>query len=452
MIQFGGTHFSALRPRAAQMIIGGKTVASFDTSAASPNNQRQTATQDIADISPIARALSQSAVRKSEKYGNFELAGRRIIPVRGVGNDPDAWDAPRRGKMASLDRFLGQTVGTSYGALKKSRQEMSEEESRKPGAFRVENLLYSAASAKAETERDAIQYDMKKLLREKGIKVKDSTAFSFTVSKNGAIEVETMSMSLDKSKIEEILNGDKGLALRMVKNSAVFKLQDPNYDDGGSASSAEMALVNAELQEKFGFGLDKLGEIGVGNVWGFNRGLDAAMADDAIFEEQVFTYLGSTAEFDVEWSFGNGHVADKTNSAHSFLPPQMSESFARDLAVDPKTAGSEIKFTLTPDGRYNVIDASSKFQEYSDEDRQYAMQAMNDALMEGAENGELEQLKEASKRAIEEHIVKNGGSKENLEVVITARNGNWSIEVEEKGITLTLPEEEEDEKEKQLPV
>lgn len=445
--------------RPAQIMIGGKTVASYavpDNSPATlPNNRRQTNRADTADISPIARALAQSAVTQSEKYGNPELTGkgRHIIPVRGQSNEPDNWDDLRKGKMRSLDRFLDQPVGTSYGAMKKARENGGDgtKAGDRPEIF-AENVIYGMMSAKAESERDAIQHDMKKLLKERGIDVKDTTGFSLSISKNGAIEVDSVSLNLEsagqRGTVEEILNSDKDLALRMVKNSAMFKLQDPRYDDSGaSASRAEMALVNIELQERFGFGLDKLGEVGVGNIWGFNRGLDAAMAKDELFEMQVFTYAGSTAEFDVQWDFGNGRVADKTNSARSFLPRQWTGSFAEKLQTDPKTAGSEIKFTLTPDGRSKVIDASagSARQEYTDGDREYAMNAMEGVLSEAAGNGGLEPLKEAAKRAIEEHLVKNGGSEENLEAVVTARNGRWSIEVEEKGIVVELPEEKEGE-------
>ncbi len=72
------------------------------------------------------------------------------------------------------------------------------------------------------------------------------------------------------------------------------------------------------------------------------------------------------------------------------------------------------------------------------------MSAMAGLLAEGAANGGLERLKEASERALEEHLTKHGGSRENLDVVITARHGKWSIDVVEKDSAVKKPNEDEE--------
>ncbi len=442
-VNIGGKAVNGSQPdsRLMRMSIGGKSIAAFTMATTPQNDRRQTNAVDIVDISPLARSLSQSMVGKSEKYGNPTLGDRQIIPVR--GQSADGWDDLEKGKMRSLDRFLGQETGTSYGELVKARGNLQGKPhsahadiGNRADELFVQDVLYGAMRATADAEREAIQSDMKKLLHKHGIDVKDTTAFSFTVSRDGAIQVNSASMNLEQSTIEDILNEDKGLALRMVKNSAMFKLQDTRYDSG-SGSSAEMALVNVELQERFGFGLDALGEAGPGGIQGFNADLDAAMAADDVFALQVYTYAGSTASFDAEWSFGNQHIADNTNSAESFMPPQGIGTFAEALYADAKTINSEISFTLTPEGMFNVIDASA-------EDKEYAMSAMAGLLAEGAANGGLERLKEASERALEEHLTRHGGSKENLDVVITARAGKWSIDVVEKDRAVKKPSEDEE--------
>ncbi len=84
MIQFSSFNPQGFAFRSAQITIGGKTIGGFAVQSIPPNSLKSTNTMDIVDISPFARALSQSAVTQSEKYGNMTIPkdGRRIIPVR----------------------------------------------------------------------------------------------------------------------------------------------------------------------------------------------------------------------------------------------------------------------------------------------------------------------------------------------------------------------------------
>lgn len=392
------------------------------------------ANKDTVDISPVARALSNTVNpnSKMDKYGNVQDDSRYVIPLRGQDGRPDVL---RQGKMAFIDRLTGHSTGTSYAGYMdvinsyepRSHKEAIEDVS----PFFQEALAYSPLRNTATHEREQIQNDMKKLLGKHGIKVGDNASFDFSISIDGDVQVKNAAPGTDGAAIEEILNSDKVLTRRMVKNSAMLKLQDYKYD-GAGVSSAEMALLNVYLHENMGYGLDALRERGAGDIWGHDANLDTMMLNDSIFEEQVFTYLENPSSFTVEWSYGNDSIADKTNSARSFLPQQGFGTFAENIFKNPETTNDAYEFSLTPDGFFDVLDVSQPGVEFTEEEKAQRMLTMQGLLSQGAANGGLEMLKEASARAIEEHLVKHGGNKENLDVVITAKQGQWDIRVEDK--------------------
>ncbi len=413
----------------ARVLIGGKAVATF--------NPIRLPEKDSVDLSAGARGLSATYGPFVSPSGNVADDRRFVVPTRNGDID-----AARKGKMGTADRLLGLAAGASYSnyqnAIAPTRGRENDGTTEDLAPLFQEDLIYQSLRAKAKDERESIQKDMKSLLKRNGIAVRDTSAFDFKISMDGEVRVTSAKGNLDASAIEDVLNSDKKLGLRMVKNSAMLKLQDHRYDDT-QTSRAEMALVNVTLQEELGYGLRRLAEVGIENIWGHDTRLDAMMAGDALLEEQVFTYMGSAATFEATWSFGNDHVADKTNSARSFLPTQGVGTFAEEMFMNAETADSEVSFTMTPDGMFEVVDAASNLRDLTPDEKQMRMDTMTELLHAASENGGLEKMKEASQRAIEEHLVQHGGDKENLEVTITARAGQWSIDVKEKGMSIRVP-------------
>lgn len=332
----------------------------------------------------------------------------------------------RQAQMAAVDRFMGNSVGTSYkkwvdGGGLDSTAGMSNYEGlvTLKKAFDSEAMTYQPLSIQAENDKKSLEKELKQHLAKNGINLGTKDTLDFKVKSDGSIQVNSAGKGNDTKKIEEILNSNPAIGQKLLKTSAMMKAHMADSD-------TEMTLVDSYLQDKLGYGLKDIKQ-GEDGILGFDANLDSLIADDPLLETQIMMFKDRTNSFEADWSFGNDTLANKSHSAESLLPSQAVGMFSGGLLL-PGSKASAYEFSVTPDGTTKALNV--KGSNLTNSDYKNAMNDLIASLNEGEGTGEIERVRQATKAAIAEHMVNNGGKEEDYQAVVTIKNGKWGIRVE----------------------